>query len=151
MEFMDVDFNAVRWVLSQLATFDATAILKTWVNGWATTARFHDKRADFCIFGCIGCADGLSHYFKCSILWDALEQACGFSVGLDPLERLGLADLAVHDLLIVSAAFTTYHALKSEWRASLCLRSFAHLRGDMLRDHASAAVRLAFERSFPHR
>ena len=47
----------------------ATQILKSWINSWATSHRFHERIRLPCLLGCGG-ADSLHHYLKCQRLWD---------------------------------------------------------------------------------
>ena len=87
-------------------------IVKTWVNSWATSRRYHEPVILPCLFGCAGDSgtDDLSHYIICPQLYTILRKlrdtpAC-------PIERLGLSTPTKHSLLAVSCTFSGYHAIK---------------------------------------
>ena len=44
------------------------AILRTWLNGWCTGARFGQRRGT-CRLGCPSARDDLRHYVCCPVLW----------------------------------------------------------------------------------
>ena len=65
------------------------AVLRTWVNSWATSHGSHDPTILPCLFGCLGGKDSLQHYIHCPHLFALMRYHNG-SVSEDPLSRLGL-------------------------------------------------------------
>ena len=51
----------------------ATQVLKTWINSWATSHRFHERIRLPCLLGC-GSDDSLHHYLRCQRLWDLIAE-----------------------------------------------------------------------------
>ena len=88
----------------------AMAVMKTMVNGWATTRRFHREKELKCIYGC-GEPDDMTHYWRCQPMWKLVGAPSGMAItsykdiiGPDrPLETKMIKLLAV--------AFTTYHSM----------------------------------------
>merc|ERR1712100_655860 len=76
-------------VLTHLRTADSMRVLKTWVNGWATSYRYHDPTLYPCLFGCHAKPDSLDHYAQCSNLFALGKFIRGHSSD-DPLIRMGL-------------------------------------------------------------
>ena len=102
-------------------------VLKTWLNGWTTSARMHDKVFSQCIFGCdFGAPDCLSHYVSCIRLWNYAHVASSHSspppppdhsewlCPSAPAERLCLSAPSPRSFVLLVVAFTTYHALRAD-------------------------------------
>ena len=99
-------------IMRKFRKHDAIRIIKTWVNSWATSRRYHEPVILPCLFGCAGdgSTDDLSHYVMCPHLFTILSKltdapAC-------PVKRLGLSTPTKHSLLTVSCMFSGYHAVK---------------------------------------
>ena len=54
--------------------------VKTIVNSWSTSYRYHETVRLPCIFGCEGCRDDLEHYLFCDTLWTASCSALGLDI-----------------------------------------------------------------------
>ena len=119
LEFEYLDFNLIASALASLKPFFAFAVLKTYLNAWTTSDRYHDGLARSCILGCAAAphADSISHYFNCPRLWALLDDAFGSSSGTDPITRLGLNVIDPRGLLRVSCAFHFYHTFKGALRS----------------------------------
>ena len=63
-------------MLKETKGHTAMAAMKTMVNGWATTRRFHREKVIKCIFGC-GEPDDMTHYWRCAPLWKDCRDAGG--------------------------------------------------------------------------
>ena len=81
--------------------FDATCVVKTWANAWATSHRMHEEIVLPCLFGCSQ-TDSLRHYLHCPILFGLLR-ALHPDVSEMPLERIGLQYSSEVNLKRVSA------------------------------------------------
>ena len=93
---------------------DTIKEIKTWVNGWATSHRYHENKLLPCLFGCSGRIDSLSHYLQCPALlalWRFL--ACGVA-SEDPLIRWGLMHPCKDTYLYISCIFSGYHAVRRD-------------------------------------
>ena len=97
----------------------AMMVVRTLVNSWVTTHRFHSEVRFSCLFGCgsiqplVGNrpADSLSHYLACPTLWRIVEAASLRPSGLGPADRLGITDSAP-DLRLIAVAYMTYNHLR---------------------------------------
>ena len=108
----------------------ATQILKSWINSWATSHRFHERIRLPCLLGCGG-ADSLHHYLKCQRLWDlvavvlhdppsfaSIADRLGFRVSTPPQRR-------TQTLRTLAAIYHAYHFIRSK-RCSA--HAFNHLQ-----------------------
>ena len=94
---------------------DKTKVIKTWLNGWATTYRIKGDFKRDCLLGCLGEPDSLAHYLMCPRIYACLLHVVP-STSDDPLTRCGVANPSKVSLLVVACAFSAYHALKAQVR-----------------------------------
>ena len=107
--------------LKSVSHSSAVMVLKTVVNSWTTSYRFHESVLLKCVFGC-SCLhplpldfhpiDEVEHYLKCGRLWRIID--CIFPDAEIPNSvpaRLGLVPGKAH-LLSTVVAFKIYHFLK---------------------------------------
>ena len=120
-------------VLRECRVADAIEVFKCWVNGWATSHRYHENTLLPCLFGCSGCIDSLSHYLQCPALlalWRFL--ACG-NASEDPLIRWGLIHPTKVTYLYISGIFSGYHAVRRDLREFPVFLEFEQLVLDSAR------------------
>ena len=91
---------------------DAIAWLKTVTNGWCTSDRMHEHVKLPCIFGCKGAPDNLKHYLECLILWSLIDEAFHGLIHPFPIGRVNYLEPSTDNVILISAAFEVYHALK---------------------------------------
>ncbi len=48
-------------LLKKFRAHDAMRVIKSWVNSWATSDRYHEPVILPCLFGCVGAVDILDH------------------------------------------------------------------------------------------
>jgi hypothetical protein len=90
----------------------AMAWLKTVTNAWTTSYRMHEPIKLKCLFGC-DAPDRIDHYLSCRTLWSILHEAFGGDFPPCMFARINYAIAPSNKMLIViSAAFEIYHALK---------------------------------------
>ena len=89
---------------------DSLRIIKTWVNAWSTSTRFHNATILPCLFGCQDGQDRLSHYVMCPCLYTTIHKLRDTSPC--PPTRLGLISPCRESLLTVACIFSGYHGLK---------------------------------------
>ena len=70
----------------------AIMVIKSWLNGWSTSSRFHEETIQVCLWGCRDEVDAMRHYVLCPRMWLSIEAAVGERVTTDPLERLAIAN-----------------------------------------------------------
>ena len=104
--------------LGKWGLHDAMWEVKTWVNAWATSTRFHESVVLRRLLGCIEGEDRQAHYAQCPMLFYLQIQIRFDEVPACPLTRLGLASPTRNNLLCVSCSFAGYHAVKRSPRAS---------------------------------
>jgi len=107
--------------LRSVRKHDAMRALKTWVNSWATSHRFHEAIRYPCLFGCEGAKDCLTHYVMCPILF-ALQVQFLPDTPPCPLKRIGLIAPSRESMLRVACCFAGFHAVK---RACPSLKVFS--------------------------
>ena len=95
---------------------DAIKVIKCWVNGWATSQRYHEDNLLPCLFGCSGCVDSLSHYLQCPALLALWRFLALGNASEDPLVRWGLIHPNKVTLLYISCIFSGYHAVRRDLR-----------------------------------
>jgi hypothetical protein len=110
------------------AYHDALAWLKTVTNAWCTSTRMHEPVHLKCIFGCKDAKDCISHYLECLILWSIINEAFQGFVHPLPTGKLNYLEPSSNSVIVISAAFEVYHALKIGLRetveAALACRRF---------------------------
>ena len=103
-------------LLSSLPGSFALRVLKTWLNGWATSHRMHEDPVLKCLLGCRDGRDSLSHYCMCPHMY-ALVNFLLEDTSEIPLQRIGLRYPSKKSLIDVACMFSAYHAVKSMVRA----------------------------------
>ena len=89
-------------------------VMKTLVNAWSTSDRYHENIVHRCLFGCPNCVDSLAHYLHCDFLWAILATASSTVPRATPLERLCIVDPGYEGVLQLSLAFVLYHRVKHD-------------------------------------
>ena len=110
------NFDEAFEVLDRAGGPVGTKVVKTWLNGWATSHRMHEDHALDCLFGCKDAADSMNHYVFCPHLF-AFQKFLFQGISDDPLVRFGIKSPEIFSLKVCSCLFSAYHALKGEVRA----------------------------------
>ena len=111
------DSDSAFSILKNIRGDCALKVIKTWLNGWATSHRMHEDHALGCLFGCgDGSMDSMNHYIHCPHLL-AFQSFLFENIAVDPLIRFGIKHPQTHNLLVLSCLFSAYHALKGEVRS----------------------------------
>jgi hypothetical protein len=110
-----LEIHSAFAILMKIRKHDAMRILKTWVNSWATSHRYHESIRHGCLFGCDDAKDSMNHYVMCPILYGLTVQLCPATSSC-PLKRIGLIDPTRDSVLRVACAFAGYHAIKRACR-----------------------------------
>jgi len=90
-------------------------VIKTILNSWVTSHKFHEAMLIDCIFGCEGCKDTLTHYLSCDPFWTLLVCTCkldGQWLGMTPAKRLGIRSPNKTALTLITVASRCYHAIR---------------------------------------
>ena len=107
-----VNLDSCISALDLISIPDKTKVIKTWLNGWATTYRIKGDFKRDCLLGCPGEPDSLAHYVMCPRIYACLLHVLP-STSDDPLARCGVANPSRMSLLAVACTFSAYHALKA--------------------------------------
>ena len=99
-----------------------------------------------CIFGCTDCKDRLSHYLICNILWSILDEAFSGEIAPTSYSRVNYLTPSLKKIIIISAAFEIYHALKIGLRHEVDIAQSSRKFGEMYR----IASRLASDKRAAH-
>ena len=103
------NFHDSTQVLKTLRKHDAMRVIKTWVNSWHTSDRYHESIRLPCIFGCADAVDKLAHYILCNNLHELIRgfvpdyPTCTF-------QQLGLINPNQQFFKVMSCTFGGYHA-----------------------------------------
>ncbi len=111
-----VDVNAALNLLSTTSGPIGIKVVKTWLNGWATSHRMHEDNVHCCLLGCRDEQDSLNHYIHCPHLF-ALQRFLFSGISENPLIRFGIQTPEIFSFKVISCLFSAYHALKSEVRS----------------------------------
>ena len=98
--------------------------VKTIVNSWSTSHRYHETVRLPCIFGCEGCQDCLEHYLSCDILWTAACSALGLNsewLNLNFPQRIGYPCPNNIHIYLNAVMFKTYHCLRCDFSNMISL------------------------------
>lgn len=87
-------------------------VVKTWLNGWATSCRIKGNFERTCLLGCPDARDSAAHYLMCPRIFAVCRFVLPTSSD-DPLIRCGLCRPARESMLSVACSFYAYHALKA--------------------------------------
>ncbi len=112
------DVEAATLLLKTLRPSESMKVLKTWLNGWATSKRMSEDPFLPCLFGCSEEIDSLSHYIQCPMLLSLIVFLVG-ECSVDPLIRIGIKRPSTSCLIIQSCLFSGYHAVKAQARAGM--------------------------------
>ena len=110
--------------------------VKTIVNSWSTSYRYHEPDRLPCIFGCEGCKDNLEHYLVCDVLWAAACSALVLDSGwlnLSFPQRLGFPCPHINHIYLNTVMFKTYHCLRKDFCQMITLsvsdKDFSDIQG----------------------
>ena len=97
-------------ILKEIKGHTAMAAMKTMMNGWATTRRFHRDKIIKCIFGCDE-PDDMTHYWRCSPRWQMVSTPTGRQI--DSYKDIFGAGktMELATVKLIAVAFTTYHSM----------------------------------------
>ena len=114
-----IDLTLAMSLLANCRKHEATRVIKTWVNSWATSSRFHEPIIYPCLLGCQDGVDRLSHYVQCPFMLHLQIKILTNPPSPLPLTRIGLVDPSRDSLLSVACCFAGYHAVKRKVSSSL--------------------------------
>ena len=106
-------------LLSHFSSSVTFKVIKTWINSWSTSRRYHEDLLFPRLFGCDAKEDDLLHYVACPIMWDVVCHHFPNLFLAHPVHRLGLclSDLShipspeiIFDVL--TGTSHGYHAIK---------------------------------------
>ena len=93
----------------------AMSFIRTLVNSWCSSRRFHDPTQMPCIFGCTDATDALSHYLVCDPLWTITTCAACLDtswLSRDIPHKLCLMNPSHRSILLMVLTHRVYHRLK---------------------------------------
>ena len=117
LEVRNAPWDQIFTELSKCSTHISMIAVKTFVNGWATTRRYHEQVRLPCIFGCKCTIDTLEHYLTCKRIWLIADKHCADTVGTSVLHRLGLKEPCPKKFRRLAIAYTVY--MPSNWATEM--------------------------------
>jgi hypothetical protein len=116
--------TALKAIPAQKRIGVAMMYIKTMTNSWFTSRRLANAGVPKlnCIFGCEDCADDLSHYLQCQIIWVLVCSAMKLDntwASLDGIDRVGFPDPDPIHLFTVCVMFKCYHAIRNDYATIL--------------------------------
>ena len=108
----------------------AMMYIKTITNSWFTSRRLANAGVPQlnCIFGCEDCADDLSHYLQCDVLWYFVCSAMKLDdtwASLAGIDRVGFPFPDPSHIYTTCVMFKCYHAIRNDY-ATILNGCFAH-------------------------
>ena len=85
-------------------------ILETYIGGWTTSSRMHERKVRNCLLGCTDCADNINHYIQCSPLWQIACSALEVSDPVSFSKRLCLELPPPGNAQLLALVFSLYHS-----------------------------------------
>ncbi|CAK0825212.1 unnamed protein product, partial [Prorocentrum cordatum] len=105
-----IDWGVCKSVLARCPCSWAMAVLRTWSDGWMTSARIISPDGQkHCVFGCLGKLDSLRHYARCPVMHRALRQALARPFPLPWMSRWGLSEPSLATFSAMAAAYNMYN------------------------------------------
>ncbi|CAK0857630.1 unnamed protein product, partial [Prorocentrum cordatum] len=106
----NIDWGECKCVLARCPCSWAMAVLRTWSDGWMTSARIISPDGQkHCVFGCLGKLDSLRHYARCPVMHRALRQALARPFPLPWMTRWGLSEPSLATFSAMAAAYNMYN------------------------------------------
>ncbi|CAK0826931.1 unnamed protein product, partial [Prorocentrum cordatum] len=106
----NIDWGECKSVLARCPCSWAMAVLRTWSDGWMTSARIISPDGQkHCVFGCLGKLDSLRHYARCPVMHRALRQALARPFPLPWMTRWGLSEPSLATFSAMAAAYNMYN------------------------------------------
>jgi hypothetical protein len=100
-----------------------------------------------CIFGCRDAKDCISHYLECLILWSIINEVFQGFVHPLPFGNVNYLEPNTNTVIVISAAFEVYHALKIGLRETI-ETAMACRRFDEIYRVSHKLVREKFQESY---
>ena len=85
-------------------------IFKTYIGGWTTSSRMHERDLRSCLLGCCGSRDNINHYLQCSPLWQIACAALGVEDPFDFSKRLCIVSPSPDNAQLLALVFSLYHS-----------------------------------------
>ena len=105
---VSVAFSSLR----KIRMHEAFQVIRTWVNSWSTSTRYHEDPVLPCLFGCVNLPDSLQHYLACAPMNRIVDSHILRYRPTHPLNRLRLHIPSKEGFLEFAATFRAYHAVK---------------------------------------
>ena len=109
-----VDVDRALALLHHFRPQEALKVIKTWLNGWATSAHMHEEVLLPCLLGCTYGEDSLNHYLQCPHVVAFCKFFFFFLIDSRPLICIAIKSPTINNLKATSCVFTAYHALKGQ-------------------------------------
>ena len=110
IEFPGEWYKVLTPVLKQCKPYVGMCVFKTYIGGWTTSSRMHERDKRSCLLGCADCADNINHYIQCSPLWQIACSALGV---VDPFtfsKRLCIVSPSPDNAQLLALVFSLYHS-----------------------------------------
>ena len=141
----DEKVDKIAEALRNLPPHTCMASVKTLMNAWCTSHRFHEPVLLPCIFGCKHKKDDLEHYLWCGTFKEICQAATKEIVADDLQGKIGLGDAEPTrlDFVHVACMFTTYHTIRNTY-AHLLHKKMRIQEFDRINSHAFSICTVAW-------
>ena len=110
LEFPGDWYNKLTPILRQCKPFVGMCIFKTYIGGWTTSSRMHERDLRLCLLGCSDCIDNINHYIQCSPLWQIACAALGVEDPFSYSKRLCIVSPSPDNAQLLALVFSLYHS-----------------------------------------
>jgi len=92
-------------------------IFKTYIGGWTTSSRMHERIGRKCLLGCSECSDNINHYIQCSPLWQIARASLGVGDPFSFSKRLCLVSPSPDNAQLLALVFSLYHSSHNSYKS----------------------------------
>jgi len=103
-------YNDLIPTLRYCKPYVGMCIFKTYIGGWTTSSRMHERDLRSCLLGCRGSGDNINHYMQCSPLWQIACAALGVDDPFDFSKRLCIVSPSPDNAQLLALVFSLYHS-----------------------------------------
>jgi hypothetical protein len=103
-------YNNLIPVLRYCKPYVGMCIFKTYIGGWTTSSRMHERDLRSCLLGCCESGDNINHYLQCSPLWQIACAALGVEDPFDFSKRLCIVSPSPDNAQLLALVFSLYHS-----------------------------------------
>ena len=116
LDFPGEWYKVLTPVLRQCKPYVGMCVFITYIGGWTTSSRMHERENRSCLLGCTDCADNINHYIQCSPLWQIACSALGVTDPFTFSKRLCIVSPSPDNAQLLALVFSLYHSAHNSFK-----------------------------------